>query len=304
MSRYRKIDPRFWKDEKITFLNRDEKLIALYLFTSAQSNRVGVFSFSPAGAAEDLGIPLETFAKGFMEPFLKVVETLRLGWDDKARVLFLPTWWKYNCPENPNVLKACLQDLHEIPQTPLLIKFFENLRYLPETFHQTFREGLPKPSPKRMADQEQEQEQKQDKEESAKPVPTSLDLSGGKRRAGKRTRSAPTIPLELQPTVTRVITKINELAGTTYQPESKIVRAGLLARLTAGATEADCLSVVEDRWRDWSEKPEMRQYFNPETLFRESKFEKYRNLVRMGHSGNGAGTPAIRPRGTQEIPIP
>jgi hypothetical protein len=160
MSRYRKIDPRFWKDEKIVTLNRDEKLITLYLFTSAQSNRIGLFAFSPAGAAEDLGIALQTFGKGFMEPFQRVVERLNLDWDETFRVLYLPTWWKYNCPENPNVLKSCLADLHEVPQTRLIQEFSSNLKYLPETFHQTFREGLPKPSPQRMADQEQEQNNK------------------------------------------------------------------------------------------------------------------------------------------------
>lgn len=162
MSRYRKINPRFWKDEKISTLNRDEKLIALYLFTSTQSNRIGLFSFSPAGAAEDLGIALETFGKGFMKPFQTVVERLHLGWDAAARVLYIPTWWKYNCPENPNVLKACLADLHEVPQTPLIAEFSNNLRYLPETFHQTFREALGKPSPQPCPIQEQEQKQEQE----------------------------------------------------------------------------------------------------------------------------------------------
>jgi hypothetical protein len=182
VSRYRKIDPRFWRDEKIVTLNRDEKLITLYLFTSTQSNRIGLFSFSPAGAAEDLGIALETFGKGFMEPFQKVVERLNLDWDETFRVLYLPTWWKYNCPENPNVLKACLADLHEVPQTRLIEEFSSNLKYLPATFHQTFREGLPKPSPKRMADQDQEQEQ--DKESaSASPLPL-LDSTTKKKRTG------------------------------------------------------------------------------------------------------------------------
>lgn len=63
---------------------------------------------------------------------------------------------------------------------------------------------------------------------------------------------------------------------------------GLVPRLACGATESDCNLVVEDRWREWGEKPEMRQYFNPETLFRESKFEKYLNAARMGgRTGNG-----------------
>lgn len=168
MSRYRKIDPRFWKDEKIINLSPKEKLITLYLFTG-QSNRIGIFNFSPGEAAEDLGLSKETFREGFG----KVSQGLRIGWDETFRVLYLPTWWKYNCPENPNVLKSCLADLHEVPETSLIIEFSNNLRYLPETFHQTFREGLPKPSPQRMPHQEQEQEQEYKSTESDKLIPNS-----------------------------------------------------------------------------------------------------------------------------------
>jgi len=179
MARFRKIDPRYWKDEKIISLTPTEKLIALYLFTG-QSNRIGIFNFSPGEAAEDLSLSLETFREGFG----KVCQGLSFGWDETFRVLYLPTWWKYNCPENPNVLKACLVDLHEIPKTHLINEFSTNLLHLPETFHPTFREGLPKPSPKRMPDQEQEQKQKpkqkQDKDNTSPhpadewPSPTAL----------------------------------------------------------------------------------------------------------------------------------
>jgi len=103
----------------------------------------------------------------------------------------------------------------------------------------------------------------------------------------------------LQPIVSRVVARINELAGTAYRFDSKIVMSGLMVRLEAGATEADCLAVVEDRWRDWCGNDEMRKHFNPETLFRESKFEKYVNQARMrGSSG------LTHPRGLQEIPLP
>lgn len=54
----------------------------------------------------------------------------------------------------------------------------------------------------------------------------------------------------------------------TYQPDSKIA-CGLVARLKEGAAESDCIAVVEDRWRQWRNTPEMRQHFNPDTLFRE-----------------------------------
>ncbi|HVA80275.1 MAG TPA: hypothetical protein VNF29_05070 [Candidatus Binataceae bacterium] len=167
-ARYRKIDPRFWRDEKVRRLSLEQKAIALYCIT-AQSNRIGIFNFSPAQAAEELGMRPRTFAKGSMKGFDGVCRTLKFKWDPEARVLYLPTWWKYNPPENPNVLKSCLADLHDIAETPLLIEFSENLSYLSETFHETFRQTLAKgwlkPSPNQEQEQEQEQDQEQEQEQ-------------------------------------------------------------------------------------------------------------------------------------------
>ena len=140
MGRYRKVSPRFWKDEKVGNLPAPEKLISLYCITSPQSNRIGLFSFSPGEACEDLGIPIETFVEGWAKPFGNVCRALNFGWDEVGRVLYIPNWWKYNTPENPNVLKACLADLNEVPQTYLIKEFSQNLEHLPETFHQTFPE--------------------------------------------------------------------------------------------------------------------------------------------------------------------
>lgn len=162
--RYRKIDPRIWNDEKFRALSREEKLIALYVLT-AQSNRLGFFKFSKALAAEDLNMPVETFAKGFE----KVCKALAWRFDPEARVLLIPKWFRYNCPENPNVLKSCLEDLHDLPRTPLVSEFALCVQYLPQTLHETFRKGLEERYgeryPQRMPHQEQEQEQEQEKEQ-------------------------------------------------------------------------------------------------------------------------------------------
>ena len=137
MKRYRKIDPRIWKDEKFTPLPARDKLIVFYCIT-AQSNRIGLFSFSPGQGSEDLKLSIKTFGEGFG----KVCEKFKFSFDKLNRVLYIPTWWKYNHPENPNVLKACMYDLHDLPRTPLVELFSINKQYLSETFHQTFEEGL------------------------------------------------------------------------------------------------------------------------------------------------------------------
>ncbi len=158
--KYRKIDPRIWRDERFIKLTEGEKLVAIYCLT-AQVNRCGIFTFSPAMAAEDLGTSTDTFAKRFGN----VLRGLKWEWDSTLRVLYFPTWWKYNQPENINVLSGSMKDLADLPQTPLLAKFYANKTYLSKQFIATFEERSPNVTgtlPERPPIQEQEQEQEQD----------------------------------------------------------------------------------------------------------------------------------------------
>lgn len=160
MARYRKIDPRIWTDEKFRILKPEEQRIAFYILTG-QSNRIGLFSFSPGKACEDLGTLPQTFQKDFQ----KVCQTLHWEWDSDTRVLYLPTWWKYNQPENANNVIGNLKDLDDLPETPLLESFSANTAYLHESLIETFTRTLakryPQRLPKRSPSQEQEQEQEQ-----------------------------------------------------------------------------------------------------------------------------------------------
>jgi hypothetical protein len=168
-SRYRKIDPRIWTDERFRRLTAQEQRIALYILT-AQSNRIGLFLFSPGKAVEDLGTLPPTFRKGFET----VCQTLNWEWDAEARVIYLPTWWRYNQPENANNVIGNLKDLQDLPETPLLERFSSNAAYLSgdliETFTQTLAKCYPQRSPKRSPSQEQEQEHKQKQEQDAPPA--------------------------------------------------------------------------------------------------------------------------------------
>lgn len=162
-ARYRKIDPRIWTDERFRLLKPEEQRIALYILT-AQSNRIGLFTFSPGKACEDLGTLGVTFRKGFEI----VCRALHWEWDADNRVIYLPTWWRYNQPENSNNVIGNLKDLDDLPETPLLERFSTNTAYLPEglveTFTQTLAKRYPQRSPKRSPSQEQEQEQEQEQD--------------------------------------------------------------------------------------------------------------------------------------------
>ena len=64
-------------------------------------------------------------------------------WDADARVLYLPTWWRYNQPENANNVIGNLKDLADLPETSLLERFSANTAYLAEGLGETFSPTFP-----------------------------------------------------------------------------------------------------------------------------------------------------------------
>lgn len=124
--KYRKIDPRIWSDEDFVRMGHLEKLIVIYCLTSNQTNRIGIFRFSMAMAAEDL----DTLPLTFQEGFGKVCQTLNWEYDSASRTLYIPNWWRYNEPDNANWMVSCLDDLHDVPRSYLLDKFKRNISFL------------------------------------------------------------------------------------------------------------------------------------------------------------------------------
>lgn len=153
-AKYRKIDPRIWNDEGFRSLSTLEKLAAMHCLTCDQANRVGIFVYSLALAAEDLNTSTHSYAKAFG----KACKILGWSYHESTRVAYLPKWWLYNKPENPKHLKGCLKDLHDVPANPFLEAFYHNAECLEGKLHDTFLEAMPIAIPKGMANQELELE--------------------------------------------------------------------------------------------------------------------------------------------------
>lgn len=95
--RYRKIYPRIWTTREFLDLTEGERLVALYLLTGPQSNRIGLFRFAPGAAAEDLALGLKTFRKRLA----RVISSFDWHFDPQNRVIWIPSWCKFNTPEGP-----------------------------------------------------------------------------------------------------------------------------------------------------------------------------------------------------------
>jgi len=156
--RYRRVYVRLWRHPAFRRLSPAAKNLTLYLLTGPQTNRIGLFPLSLATATEDLQLSRKTILRAMAKT------QAGFGWrfDVRAGVFYVSSWWRWNPPENANVLKGNLKDLNEIPSSTLVDVFLSNLATLDETYHQTFLEGCAKHS--RIQEQEQgtgKQEQEQ-----------------------------------------------------------------------------------------------------------------------------------------------
>ena len=173
--RYRKLYVRLWKHPGFVRLSEGEKVLVFYLLTGPQTNRVGVYSFSIATAAEDLGSIPATLRKRLANV------CAAFGWhfDAKARVFYVPSWWRWNPPENANVLKGNVKDLSELPSCGLVDAFARNMQALPETFHGTFVDELRQRRPADSPNQKPYQNQYQNGEQEQEPALRAAEMVEG-----------------------------------------------------------------------------------------------------------------------------
>lgn len=155
MARYRKIDPRIWNDEKFRCLSDSGKLAFLFLLTHPHMTALGAMRATIAGLAEELGWDTEAFRKAFGEALQKGMAEH----DQKACLIALPHFIRYNPPESPNVIKAWVGSLELLPECGLLTRVIARSVAFAKGLSKPFAEALPEAFAKGMPYQEQEQEQ-------------------------------------------------------------------------------------------------------------------------------------------------
>ena len=97
----------------------------------------------------------------------------------------------------------------------------------------------------------------------------------------------------LKPIIKEVIDYLNNKLNTKYKYTNTRTEAFLKARVEEGYTVQDFQDVIDLKYQQWFDKPDMRKYLRPETLFNKTKFESYINEVRM--NGNGGGAVGVDP---------
>lgn len=214
VGRYRKVYPRLWRHPGFSSLKPSARELVLYLLTGPQTSSIGLFHFSIATAAEDLDVSIETVRKGLVDI------GAMFGWhcDAVARVIYIPSWWRWNRPENENVLKGNLKALSEIPPCGLVDAFARNVETLPETLRERFMECCHLRLPKRPPNQEQYQEhlQKQEKEHERVPSGSRKETQSEEAKNGTEREDLLPVAREVLKFANRT-QPIDELVDVFYQ---------------------------------------------------------------------------------------
>ena len=143
MSHYRKIDTRIWNDEKFNSLPNESKLAFLFILTHPNMTCLGAMRATVSGLSDELEVLPEVFQEVFRVGLFEV--------DQKAKLIYLPNFIKYNKAESPNVIRAWGKAFDLIPEcepkTKIFHKVKDSIKDYGKEYQKAFREAFAKDIP-------------------------------------------------------------------------------------------------------------------------------------------------------------
>lgn len=143
MSHYRKVDVKIWNDEKFVSLSVEGKLGFIMLLTHPMMTALGAMRGTLGGIAEELCCGDEGRREAFREGLRDVFRKGMAEADEKASLIVLPNFLKYNLPESPNVVKAWVKAAELIPEGPLKNRTIQRAVGFAEAMSKGFAEAIP-----------------------------------------------------------------------------------------------------------------------------------------------------------------
>lgn len=174
MDRYRKIDVRMWNDRKFRELSDNGKLAFILLLTHPDTTQIGTIRTRVSNLADELGWQRDAMSHAIKEVTLNGM----IDADEKAGLIVINNFLKYNAPSSPNAFKSWCELIDLMPECDLLDKHVARLKTFVDGLSVGMRNAIPNDlidaikdamsrtngQPCCIQEQEQEQDQEQDKE--------------------------------------------------------------------------------------------------------------------------------------------
>lgn len=170
MARYRKIDVRMWNDRKFRELSDNAKLAFILLLTHPDTTQIGTIRTRVSNLADELGWQRDAMSHAIQEVTLNGM----IDADEKAGLMVINNFLKYNAPSSPNAFKSWRELIDLMPECDLLDRHVASLKAFVGSLSAGMRNAIPndlmdaiRDAISRVNEQPsriQEQEQEQDKE--------------------------------------------------------------------------------------------------------------------------------------------
>lgn len=175
MARYRKIDVRMWNDRKFRELSDNGKLAFILLLTHPDTTQIGTIRTRVSNLADELGWQRDAMSHAIQEVTLNGM----IDVDEKAGLMVINNFLKYNAPSSPNAFKSWCELIDLMPECDLLDKHVARLKTFLDGLSVGMRNAIPNDlidaikdamsrtngQPCRIQEQEQDQEQEQEQEQ-------------------------------------------------------------------------------------------------------------------------------------------
>ena len=126
---YGKVSASYWHDKKIRALSERARYLMLYLMSCPHGNRLGLFLLDPGYVAADLSTngdePVIWTRNDVAEGLTELRDRGRIRWDIERRVLFVRHYIRHNTLINQSVAIGAINELRNVPDTPLLKDLLE-----------------------------------------------------------------------------------------------------------------------------------------------------------------------------------
>lgn len=180
MARYRKIDVRMWNDRKFRELSDNGKLAFILLLTHPDTTQIGTIRTRVSNLADELGWQRDAMSHAIQEVTLNGM----IDADEKAGLMVINNFLKYNAPSSPNAFKSWCELIDLMPECDLLDKHVARLKTfvdglsvgmrnaIPNDLIDAIKDAMSRTNGQPCRTQEQDQEQDQEQEHHPKAFET------------------------------------------------------------------------------------------------------------------------------------
>lgn len=229
MARYRKIDVRMWNDRKFRELSDNGKLAFILLLTHPDTTQIGTIRTRVSNLADELGWQRDAMSHAIQEVTLNGM----IDADEKAGLMVINNFLKYNAPSSPNAFKSWCELIDLMPECDLLDKHVARLKTFVDGLSVGMRNAIPNDlidaikdamsrtngQPCRIQEQEQEQDQEQDQEiHTHEHYPEAIKTFAG--RVCEKEAPLKTVPVEQELPLQKTTVSKTE----TVEKKSKVKR--------------------------------------------------------------------------------